>query len=136
MNKYLFYTIKALDNYLSQDLIQIIWKEVKNHAGLIIQDRLLSIYLRRVAKNCMIYLHLCSITPFSNSSKLYIEKFIFHMRNNISYSYIQDYELWTTRIIQLKNNNNLTKKYTSLLDDIYWNIVFSSRIFDIKSIQL
>lgn len=130
MNEYLFYTIKALDKHLNQDLIQIIWKEVRNHAGLIIQDRLLNIYLKRVARNCMIYLHLCSITPISNSSTLHIEKFIFHMKNNICYSYIQDYELWTTRIIQLKFNYELREKYVSLLNDIYWDIVFSSRVFN------
>ena len=51
------------------------------------------------------------------------------MKNNICYSYIQDYELWTTRIIQLKFNYELREKYISLLNDIYWDIVFSSRVF-------
>jgi hypothetical protein len=126
MNQYLFYTIKALDNHLNQDLIRVIWNQIKNHAGLIIQDRLLTLYLKRVSINCIIYLHLCSITPNSNNSSLYVEKFIFHMKNNICYSYIQDYRLWTERIMQLINNYELREKYVSLLTDIYQCIVFSS----------
>lgn len=125
MNQYLFYTIKALDKYLSQDLIQNIWEEVRNHAGLIIQDRLLAIYLQRVARNCMIFLHLCSFTSSSWGNSLYIERFIFHAKHNICYSYIQDPKCWTRRLLELRLNNDLRPKYMTMLNNIYWDIVFA-----------
>jgi len=125
MNQYLFYTIKALDKHLNQDLIQIIWKEIRNHAGLIIQDRLLNIYLKRVARNCMIFLHLCSIVPGNWCNSLYIERFIFHTKHNLCYSYIQDPNCWTTRLLELRFNNELRPRYITMLNDIYWGIVFA-----------
>lgn len=125
MNKYLFYTIKALDKNLNSDLIERIWKQIKYDNGLFIHECILNCYLSKVAKNCMIFLHLCSITPGNWYNSLYIERFIFHAKHNICYSYIQDPNCWTTRLLDLRFNNDLRPKYLLMLNNIYWDIIFA-----------
>jgi len=125
MNQYLFYTIKALDKHLNQDLIQIICKQIKYDTALFIHEHVLNCYLSKVAKNCIIFLHLCSIVPGNWCNSLYIERFIFHTKHNLCYSYIQDPNCWTTKLLELRFNNGLRPRYITMLNDIYWGIVFA-----------
>jgi len=126
MNKYLFYTIKALDKNLNSDVIQVIWKNIKKDTALFIQESILKRYLHKIAKNCMIFLHLCNIVQGYDPISLNIERFIFHANNNVCYSYIQDPALWLRYIILLKNFNNIRPLYTTILNDIYMKIILIS----------
>ena len=109
MNIKLFYTIKAVDEKIPSDIIQIIWHYVMNNSASMIQR----MYIFKVSR------HIDAFNIIRNHedilNKNYYDTYIYnYFTKQINYNYIQEPSVW------LRNLRSMQFSFEPIERDEYW----------------
>lgn len=99
MNPKLFYTIKALDKFPS-DLKLYIYNIIRKSAADLICEKLAKRYYDKVNNNCTIFMTFFKWNRsfIFDEDILNIKKFLIYAKNNITYNYIENYQMWINEV--------------------------------------
>lgn len=101
MNPKLFYIIKALDNF-PVDIKVYIYNLIKVYSANLIYQKMSSLYHKKINDNCFIYLTFYRINKsFSTHDSSNIKKILLYAKHNITYNYIQNYNMWVDEIAEI-----------------------------------
>jgi len=101
MNPKLFYIIKALDNF-PVDIKVYIYNLIKVCSANLIYQKMSSLYHKKINDNCFIYLTFYRVNKsFSTCDSSNIKKILLYAKHNITYNYIQNYNLWIDEIAEI-----------------------------------
>ena len=101
MNPKLFYIVKALDNF-PMDIKVYIYNLIKVYSSNLIYEKMSSLYHKKINDNCFIYLTFYRINrSFLTHKPSNIKKILLYAKHNITYSYIQNYNMWIDEIAEI-----------------------------------